>query len=79
MATSEARELLEKYERQQASSDGGTAPCYRRELFKKGGSIGVTLTSTGRDVHGLSEDMAADVFVFSEGIVVVPGGDETDA
>jgi len=74
MATSEAKELLDKYERQRATENGPEAPVYERELFKKGGSIGVTLTATGRDVHGLTADMSADVFVFGEGIIVIPGG-----
>jgi len=78
MATSEARQALEKYERQQAQSDGGAAPSYERTLFKKGGSIGVTLTSTGRDVHGLCVGMDADIHVFPEAIVVVPGGESDE-
>jgi hypothetical protein len=74
MATSKAREAIEKHRRQQAG-DGDALFSDDRSLFSRGTSIAVTLTATGRDIHDLDDDMDARVHVYSDAIVIVPGGE----
>lgn len=78
MAATTARELMKKHRQQKAEDGDGLLSDGERALFEKGGSIGVTLTATGRNVHDLSPDGCASVYVYPDGIVIVPGGDSDE-
>jgi hypothetical protein len=73
MAATTARELMKKHRQQKAEEGDDLLSNGERALFEKGGSIGVTLTATGRNIHDLSADGCASVYVYPDGIVIVPG------
>lgn len=76
MAATTARDVMDKHREQKAEESDDLLSDAERQLFEKGGSIGVTLTATGRNVHNLTADGCAGVFVYPDGIVIVPGGDD---
>lgn len=68
------REIIEQHRRKE--TDGGECLFSDdRALFQCGSSIAVTLTATGRDIHGLTDDMDAEIHVYHDAIVIVPGGE----
>jgi hypothetical protein len=75
MATTTARDVLNKHREQQSGDSDDLLADGERALFETGGSIGVTLTATGRNVHDLDAEQSATVCVYSDAIVIVPGGD----
>ncbi len=76
MSTPETNQIIRNERRKRA--DGGE-PLHDddRSLFQRGGSIAVTLTAIGRDIHGLDADGDVTVMVYPDGIWIEPEvGDE---
>jgi hypothetical protein len=76
MAATTANEIMKQHRQETGDGDGEKLTEKDRQLFKRGGSIAVTLTATGRDVHDLTADGSATVCVYADAIVIVPGGSD---